>query len=147
MLLTMHKTFGQPTGSEEFEKIHTLIKPSIIDGYVWNSSQSSDSRFQYTFTYDLNGSELNRLIYSFLHNATEFSIMSFALGGKEFVWKGRKAMYIDRKETGMSGISVLLLNDKGRFSLNHRELSGMSAFSKEQLEKILSGIKLENLEK
>ena len=145
-LISLCEVFSQPEGSEEFNKIHQLIKPSVIEGFVWNIEESSDSRFQYTFTYDLNGSELNRLIYTFIPNAEEFSIVSAALGGVEFNYNGRKAMYIDGKETGMSGISVLLRNSKGRFAVNHRELSNMSTYSKTEMEQILSKIPLESLE-
>lgn len=122
------------------------IKPSVIEGFVWKSNESWDSRFRYSYIYDLNESELNRLIYVFYPNAKEFSMMAAAMGGVEFEWQGREAMYIDGKDTGMSSISVLLNNGKGRFEISHRELTNTSPFSKEQLEKILSMIAIEDIE-
>lgn len=146
MLIPIFKVFSQSTGSEEFEKIHEIIKPSIIEGFVWNPDESWDNRFRYGFTYDLNGSELNRLIFAFYPNAKAFSMMAEALGGVEFEYVGRKAIYIDGKETGMSSISILLNGEKGRFELSHRELESMTTYSKEELLKILSKIALEELE-
>lgn len=133
-------------GSEEFQRIHNIIKPSVKEGFQLNAGQTSDSRFRYAFTYDFNNSELNRLIYSFMPGATEFSALAAALGGVEFEYAGRKAIYIDGKETGMSSISVLLNGGQGRFELSHRELGSMATFSKEQLLEILSSIPLEELE-
>ena len=147
LLQPLYKTYGQPTGSEEFEKIHELIKPSVNEGYEWNTSQSSDSRFKCTLTYDLQGSELNRLIYGFSPNAKEFSLMAAALGGVEFDMNGRRAMYIDGKETGMSSISVLLNEGKGKFEVTHRDLGSMKPYSKSELLEIITKIDLDTLEK
>jgi hypothetical protein len=133
-------------GSEEFQKIHEIIKPSVKEGFVWNTSQTWDSRFKYAITYDYNNSELNRLIYAFMPNAKEFSMMAEPLGGVEFEYEGRRAIYIDGSETGMSSISVLLNGEKGRFELSHRELESMATFSKDELIEILSKITMETLE-
>ena len=137
---------AQPTGSEEFEKIHAIIKSAIPEGFVLNSRETSDTRSQYTFTYDLNGAGLNSLIYTVRPKTTEFSAIDFAMGGVQFNIQDRKAMFVDGSNTGVSSISVILKNGKGLLSVSHREISDMSPYSRDKLEEVISKISFEQLE-
>ena len=139
-------TFGQEDGSEVFNTLRDAILPSLPEGFVVNTGQTSDSRFNYRITYDENGDETNRLIYLLDPNSMEFTEMDIAMEGKNYSWKDREVLFSDGSETGMSGIKVLLLNGAGKFTLTHRDFKTFKPMNKEDLEKMLEVISLEKLE-
>ena len=113
--------FSQEDGSETFNEIRDAYKPTIPAGFSVNTGQTSDNRFIYRFTYDENGSELNRLIYNLSPGSKEFSEMDIALGGERYTWNEREALYIDGSETGMSVLIIILKKNVGMFSITHRD--------------------------
>ena len=139
-------TLGQEDGSDVFNTLRDAILPSLPEGFIMNTEQTSDSRFNYRITYDENGEETNRLIFKIAPNSKEFSEMDIAMGGEKYSWKEREALFIDGSETGMSSISIKLLNGAGKFTLSHRDFKTFSPKNKEDLEKMLEVIALEDLE-
>ena len=139
-------TFGQEDGSEDFNTFRDAILPSLPEGFLVNTGQTSDSRFNYRITYDEHGDETNRLIYKLAPTSKEFTEMDMAMGGKKYSWKEREALFIDGSETGMSTIAVILFNGAGKFTLSHRDFKTFSPKGKEDLEKMLESISLETLE-
>ena len=138
--------FSQENGSETFNVIRDAFKSTIPAGFLVNTGQTSDNRFNYRFTYDENGSELNRLIYILSPNSKEFSEMDIALGGVRFTWNEREALYIDGSETGMSVLIIILKNNVGIFSITHRDFKTYKPMNKEDLEQLLSKISMDKLE-
>ena len=139
-------TLGQEDGSEVFNALRDAILPSLPEGFVVNTGQTSDSRFNYRITYDENGDETNRLIYWLDPNSMEFTEMDLAMEGNNYSWKDREVLFSDGSATGMSSIKVLLLNGAGKFTLYHRDFKTFKPMNKEDLEKMLEVISLEKLE-
>ena len=139
-------TLGQEDGSEVFNTLRDAILSSLPEGFVVNTGQTSDSRFNYRITYDENGEETNRLIYLIDSNSSEFTEMDIAMEGENYSWKDREVLFIDGSKTGMSSIKVLLLNGAGKFTLTHRDFKTFKPMNKEDMEKMLEVISLEKLE-
>ncbi len=144
-ILSISSVYGQEDGSESFNKLRDTIKPSVPDGYIVNKGQTWDNRFAYKITYNENGSEEHSLIYEFIPDASSFSELDQAMATEEYTWQGRKAIYQDGSQTGMSSIVILLKNNKGKFTLSNMTLD-LTAMDKAALKNLLSHVDLTNIE-
>jgi hypothetical protein len=144
-VLVSTSVFGQEDGSETFNAIRDAIKPSLPAAFVVNTGQTTDSRFAYRFTYDENASETNRLIFNLVLNSEGFSEMDLAMGSEQYTLEGRDVLFSDGSETGMSGISLILKN-KAKFIIHHRDFKTFKPRDKTDLENMLSSIDIETLE-
>jgi hypothetical protein len=136
--------FGQDR-SDTFVTLSNVIQPAVPAGFVLNNSQSWDNRLSYKLSFDGEGSEMNRLIFSLSPETQEFSEMDLALDHSLFTWQGRKGLFLDGSQTRMSGLLIILKDNAGKFSLTHRNFES-PAMTKEELETLLKKIELEKLE-
>ena len=145
-ILSTATVFSQEDGSETYNVIRDAIKASIPEGFIVNTGQTTDNRFNYSYTYDENGSELNRLIYNLIPGTEGFSEIELALGEEPYLWNERKALFIDGSKTGMSGIEIILKNNAGKFSVMHRDFKTYKPMNKEDLEQLFSKFSMDKLE-
>ena len=140
-------SFGYSGRSPEFNKLKNAIESSVPEEYKVNKGQTWDHRHTLKkITYDWDESQMNTLIFIWRSKNKSFTEMDFLYDHKKITYKGRKALFIDGSKTGMSSIKIILNNGAGIFDLTHRSLEG-KARNQAALEKMLSGIKLDILEK
>jgi len=132
--------------ADTFETFNKVVKDAVPDGFTVNKGQTWNNRFTYKITYDKDPEGMNRLIFSLNPGKHEFSEMDLALYHQQLTWQGRNALFNDGTKTGMSGITVILKNKAGVFSIIHRAIGG-KAMTRVELEKFLSSIALKELEK
>lgn len=146
LIVLMIASFGFSDYSPDFKKLEVAIKNSIPEGFTLNKGQTWDNRFNLKITYDRDKSEMNTLIYSLNPGSKTFSEIDLMLDHKKMTFQGRKALFNDGSKTGMSSIKIILKNNSGSFEVTHLSREG-KAMNQSDLEKMLSGIKLEILEK
>jgi hypothetical protein len=144
VLLLAYLVFSD--ASPDFKKLEIAIKSTVPEGFTVNKGQTWDNKMFQKITYDRGKSGMNRLIFSLNPNNKSFSEMDLALDHKKITFQGRKALFNDGSRTGMSSIKIILKNNSGSFTITHRSLEG-KAMNQSDLEKLLSGMKLEILEK
>jgi hypothetical protein len=144
--LMLFATVAISQDSEKLIELKEAVQPTLDAAYQLNAGQTFDSRFNYKVTYDKNGEESDRMIYSVHPNTFKFSELNIALATEKYTWNDREALYQDGSETGMSSIVIILKNEAGKFAVTHRMLGGIP-LDKAGLEKVLSQINWELLEK
>ena len=132
--------------ADTFETFNKVVKDAVPDGFTVNKGQTWNNRFTYKITYDKDPEGMNRLIFRFNPGKHEFSQVDLAFDHEKFTWQGRNALFTDGTKTGMSGMSVMLKNKAGGFSITHRAIGG-KAMNRAELEKLLSSIALKEFEK
>jgi len=144
--LSASTAFSQAYGSETFDAVRDAVLPSVPAGFSVNPERAMDNRFTYQLAYDRDGYEQNTLFYTLYPGSEDFSEMDLASGGVPFTWSDRKALFNDGSQIGISGITVVLKNNVGTFSVSHMTLYPLKPMTKDELEQILAKVSFDKLE-
>jgi len=132
-------------GDLSFETFKGITKNAVPKDFSVNEGKVRSSRSFFAIEYRKDEMGQEALIFELNPKSTAFSAMQLAMDHSKFKIEDREAIYLDGSKTGMSSISIILKNNRGRFTIRHKNIGG-TAWDKAGLEKILANIKLADLE-
>ncbi len=127
-----------------FNSFEKVLNDAVPATYKLNQHKSKDSGVSYRLWYDGDSSKFEALSFTFIHKKRRFNRMDLMQKPEIYNWNGRRVIFL-RQQGLASYMSILLKKGKGLFSVAYMDMA--AKWSREDMEKFVANINLEEMEK